>query len=98
MNNENNKKIVLRNFPYAANQEDLLEVCSHYGVIEHIEFIKKKSYCMVEYSNCDSAQLAIGHLNGIIFGGRRLRVFFWKDIERWNVEEKEKFFIRPMNV
>ncbi len=73
------KNLYVGNLPYEADEREVKELFKEYGPIESFNLIRdhhtgrSRGFGFVEMSS-EAAERAIEGLNGMEFGGRRLRV------------------------
>lgn len=76
-------RLFVRNLPYTAEEEDLMDLFSAYGQILEVHMPlddtkRRKGFGFVLFKNTVDAQAALSALNGFAFQGRLLHVFFAK--------------------
>lgn len=73
-------KLFVANFPFATTEKDLRERFAEVGTVESVRVIndpetgRPKGFGFVVMSNDGEGQAAIQALDGVMFGGRSLRV------------------------
>jgi RNA recognition motif-containing protein len=68
------KKLYVGNLDYSVTTEELTELFSSHGQVEHVNIIEGKGFGFVEMSNQAEAEQAKGALDSSMFRGRTLRV------------------------
>lgn len=76
-------RLFVRNLPYTAEEEDLMDLFSAHGQIIEVHMPlddtkRRKGFGFVLFKNTVDAQGALNALNGFAFQGRLLHVFFAK--------------------
>ncbi|DAZ92847.1 TPA: hypothetical protein N0F65_012518 [Lagenidium giganteum] len=76
-------RLFVRNLPYTAVEEDLMDLCSAYGTVTEVhmpldETKRRKGFGFVQFQSTVDAQAALDALNGFAFQGRLLHVIFAK--------------------
>ena len=67
-------KLYVGNLPYTVTSEQLQELFSSYGVVNHVNVIGNKGFGFVEMASAEEAEKAKEALNGTDFKGRTLKV------------------------
>lgn len=67
-------KLYVGNLHYAVTTEEVEELFSQYGSVEHINLIQGKGFGFVEMSTQAEAEAAKGKLDGYEFKRRHLKV------------------------
>lgn len=67
-------KLYVGNLGYSVTVDQLQELFSGYGSVQHINIIEGKGFGFVEMSNQSEAEKAKKELNGTDFKGRSLKI------------------------
>lgn len=89
------KKLFIGNFPYNTTEQDIIQLFSEQGTVVQANIVhdrvsgRSRGFGFVSYETDEVAARAQQALNGIDFGGRKLRVDMAQDRDRQSVKEKE---------
>lgn len=67
-------KLYVGNLNYRTNEDQLKEIFEKYGEIKSVKVIEGRGFGFVEMETVESAQEAIGGLNGYELDGRKIIV------------------------
>ena len=67
-------KLYVGNLDYSITKDELEELFSQYGQVQHINIIERKGFGFVEMSSQMEAESAMKALDGSDFKGRSMRV------------------------
>lgn len=97
-------RLYICNLPYATTEEDLVQLCSQYGDVEHAHIVVDKTTKLstgrgyVLFSLPDSAVRALDELDNLSFQGRLLRVKAAKPLNNKTFESSHFAVDEKMNL
>lgn len=71
---EDKKRIVIRNLPYSATKESILELFQKFGEMVDTYKPENKGFAFITFGNEESASSAVSEMNGYVMDGRELIV------------------------
>ncbi len=71
---EDKKRIVIRNLPYSATKESILELFQKFGEMVDTYKPENKGFAFITYASEEAAASAVSEMNGYLMDGRELIV------------------------